>query len=888
LELEWFTRAAVLAEIAVQFQEVPTGTFTVFPFGLFVQFGQSGNSLLRIAVIGWDPVGQTVEQRDSQNRRYQQYNNRPANVPANFHNSLGSERRAGCQQQLWRLPSVLAYNETIVPMPKPDLKREHLHLTGQVQGVGFRPYAWRLAAAEGLSGFVINDASGATIEVQGSADAIDRFIRRLPAELPPLGQVHECRRKNLPLRPDEKNFEIRSSAGGELADAQVTPDTATCADCLAELFDKSDPRDRYPFINCTNCGPRYSIIERIPYDRPNTTMADFAMCDLCSRQYSSPADRRFHAQPIACPKCGPTCSLIDNQGREISCEDPIAEAAKLILAGRIVAIKGLGGFHLACRADDNHAVNRLRFRKGRDAKPFALMIRNLAQAHQLCEFDAAVEDVLTGPVRPICLLPRRSDAPVAESVAPGLPTLGIMLPYTPLHHLLFSFDLPALVMTSGNVSDEPLIKDNADAVAHLGQIADAILLHDRRIARSIDDSVVQVGRDGSSVLRRARGYAPRPVRLTGNNENTPAILAVGAELKNTICIYRNGRAVISEHIGDLKDGRVYRHFMGVIGDIEALFDLGPEVIVADMHPQYLSTEYAIRRAAGELSGRPAVPLLRVQHHHAHVVSCLAEHGRSDEVIGIVCDGTGYGTDGAVWGCEIMRASPARFERLGHLRYFNLPGGNAAAIETARPAASLLWETFGKDFAKMPVAERLGVDGRQIAEQLSAGVNCPQSSSLGRMFDAVAGMCGLAERNRYEGEAPMLAEGAITDGVRDEYPFTLTETDPFEIDYRPMIEGIVRDITAGVTVGIISAKFHNTVATFLAASARRVREITGLKTSALSGGCFANQYLTRRLTNLLRADGFEVLTHREIPCNDGGIALGQAVIAAHLNAGLEGV
>ncbi len=786
-------------------------------------------------------------------------------------------------------------------MPKPDLKRERLHLTGQVQGVGFRPYAWRLAVAEGLTGFVINDASGATIEAQGSADAIDRFARRLPAELPPLAEMRQCRRSDLPVLTGEEAFEIRASAGGELADAQVTPDTAVCDDCLTEMRDPSDPRYRYPFINCTNCGPRYSIIERIPYDRPNTTMADFAMCDLCSRQYSSPADRRFHAQPIACQACGPTCRLIDNQGRAIPCDDPIAEASNLIGSGRIVAIKGLGGFHLTCRADIDNVVRRLRLRKGRDAKPFALMVRDLEQARQLCEFDADVEDVLAGPVRPICLLTRKPDAPVAESVAPGLKTLGIMLPYTPLHHLLFDGDLPALVMTSGNVSDEPLIKDNAESVAHLGQIADAILLHNRRIARSIDDSVVQVGKDGPSVLRRARGYAPRPVRLTGNNEKTSVILAVGAEMKNAVCLYHNGRAVISEHIGDLKDGRVYRHFMGVISDIETLADLGPEVIAADMHPQYLSGEYAIRRAAGKLSGRPALPIIRVQHHHAHVVSCLAEHGRSDEVVGIACDGTGYGTDGAVWGCEIMRASPAGFARLGHLRYFALPGGNAAAVETARPAASLLWETFGKDcrlgrsgaesrqlkkggtpLRSVPAYRLMSIDEDRFAglvEQLSSGVNCMPSSSLGRFFDGVAAICGLAERNRYEGEAPMLLEGAITNGVRDEYPFTLTDTDPFEIDYRPMIEGIVRDIADGVTTGIVSAKFHNTVAAFLSSSAKRVAQVCNLCSVVLSGGCFANQYLSRRLTNLLEADGFEVLTHREIPCNDGGIALGQAVIAA---------
>ena len=758
-------------------------------------------------------------------------------------------------------------------------------MSGQVQGVGFRPYVYRLARALGLTGFVGNDAGGAFLEVQGEGGQVEAFADRLVRELPPLALVRQCRREPVPPVAGERGFEIRPSAGGEMADAQVTVDTATCPDCLRELFDAGDPRYRYPFINCTNCGPRYSIIGRIPYDRPHTTMADFAMCRLCASQYADPLDRRFHAQPIACPTCGPTAWLVDVRGKQIVCDDPVARAAEFLRRGRIVAVKGLVGFHLACRADDDHAVRRLRRRKGRDAKPFALMVADIAQARTLCAIDPAAEELLTGPQRPILLLPRVAGAPVAPSVAPGLDTLGIMLPYTPLHHLLFACGLPPVVATSGNVSDEPLVKDNADAIAHLGRIADAFLLHNRRIERSIDDSVVQFHPAGPPVvLRRARGYAPMPIVLGA--QRSPAVLAVGGELKNAVCLYQDGRAVLSEHVGDLKDGRVYRHFMQVINDLEVLFDFQPEVLAADLHPQYLSTEYALRRSRGQLAGRAAIPLVRVQHHHAHVVACLAENGREGEVIGLACDGTGYGTDGAIWGCEVLRASAEAFQRLGRLRYYPSPGGDAAAMETIRPAMSLLVETFGPEAAKMPIVARLCRDAQRaaaLAQQLAAGVNCPPTSSLGRLFDAVSGLCGLAEANRFEGEAPMLLEVAAAMDTDDEYPFVLSDASPFEIDPRPMLERLVADLMGGADVSVVAAKFHNTVAAFLAAAAERARELTGLNVVALTGGCFANRRLRRRLVERLAGLGFEVLLHRQIPTSDGGVALGQAIVAARKSA-----
>ena len=771
-------------------------------------------------------------------------------------------------------------------MASPDApQRKRLRIAGQVQGVGFRPFVYRLATDLGLAGHVANDARGVTVELEGHPDALARFVRRLLAELPPLGEVEQIDAQDLPPAR-EPGFRILPSRTSELADAQVTVDTATCADCLREMNDPADPRYRYPFINCTNCGPRYTIIRRIPYDRPNTTMADFAMCPLCAGQYRDPADRRFHAQPVACPRCGPTAWLVDVEGRQIDCDDPIAEAARRLRRGAIVAVKGLGGYHLACRADDDHAVGRLRRRKRRDAKPFALMAGNLAQLRSLCQVNEEAAQLLTGPIRPILLLPRRPGAAVARGVADGLDTLGVMLPYTPLHHLLFAHRPAPLVMTSGNHSDEPLVKDNDEAIATLGGMADALLVHNRPIARRLDDSVVQLHHDGTpAVLRRARGYAPRPVHLPGpaaEPPDDPAVLAVGAELKNAVCFFRGGRAMLGEHVGDLKDGRTYRHFIRTIDHLEALFEFQPDLLAADAHPQYLSTSYAVRRHLGQLPGRPVLPLVRVQHHHAHIVACLAEHGRTGPAIGLACDGVGYGEDGSVWGCEVLLADAASYERLGHLRTVPLVGGDAAAEETFRPAVAALWDAFGAEAAREWASRLLSAQREQIdaaLEMIAAGVNCPACSSLGRWFDAVAALCGLAAANRYEGEAPMRLEAAAAAGVAAAYPYQVSGDDRFVIDLRPMVEAMVADLAAGADVPCVSACFHNTVSAFLADSARRAGAATGLKVVALSGGCFANRYLTMRLCEALEADGFEVLRHRVIPCNDGGVALGQAVVAA---------
>jgi hydrogenase maturation protein HypF len=854
-------------------------------------------------------------------------------------------------------------------MGEQDMRRNHYRITGQVQGVGFRPFIYRLAGELGLSGWVNNDWRGVTIEVQGSPDALETFSRRLREELPPLAAIETCEQVSAGLVSGENRFVIRASEGADLADpagqgtapaAQVTVDTAVCPDCLREMNDPADPRHGYAFINCTNCGPRYTIVRRIPYDRPNTTMDSFVMCPLCRGEYENPRSRRFHAQPIACPTCGPRLWLVDTRGKAMQSPDPVARTAELLADGKIVAIKGLGGFHLACRADDDHVVHRLRRRKQRDAKPFAVMVATIERAQEYCRLTPQAMKILAGAIRPILLLPAIKPSDIAPSVAEGLSTLGIMLPYTPLHHLLFArreLATVPLVMTSGNFSEEPLVKDNDAAVAHLGQIADALLLHDRPIERRVDDSVVQMHSDGGfNVLRRARGYAPAPVSLgegrgakiegrrakgegqnneerndedrngekrngEGRNSET-AVLAVGPELKNTVCLLGGGRAILSEHIGDLKDGRAYRHFIDTINHLEALFEIHPRVIAADLHPQYLSTQYALRRHRGELTDKEPLPIVRVQHHHAHIVACMAENGCTQPVIGLACDGVGLGDDGAVWGCEVLRAERGDYQRLGHLRYVPLWGGDAAAVETARPALAALWDTFGREMLEMPLAQQLAGGAKALetaVELLSAGVNCPPSSSLGRWFDAVAGLCGLAARNDFEGQAPMKLEGAIVPGVENYYDFKIIQADAirsaaagptaaksqaaeegpqaeegfsgqrgvgsgiarpsFLIDLRPMVAEIVGELSAGYEVGVIAGRFHNTVSQFLLAAAVRAREMTGLGVVALSGGCFANQSLLARLKALLGAEDFQVLTHRTTPPNDGCVALGQAIVAA---------
>ncbi len=746
--------------------------------------------------------------------------------------------------------------------------RERLRVRGQVQGVGFRPYVYRLATEMHLAGHVSNDAAGATIEVQGSPGDLARFRRRLAAELPPLAEISDLQCEA--IAPDgQTDFVIRHSQHAGAAEAHVTVDVATCDDCLREMLDPGDRRYRYPFINCTNCGPRYTIVRSIPYDRPNTTMAVFPMCDACRKEYEDPLDRRFHAQPVACPACGPKVWLVDAKGKRIEADDPIREAAAMLRDGRIVAIKGLGGFHLACLASSDEAIAGLRRRKHRDDKPLAMMARDMATIERVAEVPDDARTVLLSPARPIVLLPKKDSSPVSRHVAPGTDSYGMMLPYTPLHHLLLD-QIDLLIMTSGNLSDEPICKDNDEAVERLAGIADAFLLHDRDIERQVDDSVVQARGERPMMFRRARGYVPRPI-LLGGKASEP-VLAVGPELKNTVCLLRGEQAVLSEHVGDLTNAAAYRHFLGAIDHLQALLETQPKVVAHDLHPVYMSTQYA--------KGLRGVRLVGVQHHFAHVLSCMAEHQLDEPVIGIAADGTGYGDDGAIWGCEIFRAERTDYTRLGHLRYFPLPGGDAAARQTFRPGLSLLHETFGASGLGLHQAQSIDEPLRNaLGEMLVHKAATVSTSSLGRLFDAAAWLTGLCAENAFEGQAPMAFEAAIEP---DEayYPHAVEHHGRrFELDYRPMISAMQADIDSRVPVGRIAARFHNTLAELLKAAALIARDLTDLHKVVLSGGCFANRYLSEQLAGRLEQVGFEVYSHRVVPCNDGGVALGQAVHAA---------
>jgi hydrogenase maturation protein HypF len=756
-------------------------------------------------------------------------------------------------------------------------------MNGRVQGVGFRPAVYRLARELGLAGWVVNDTKGVTIELQGEERKIDDFVRRLQSgpDKPPLAEIRSYERVDVRPVPQEEGFIIGKSDAQGTALSQVTADIATCKDCLAELSDPQDFRYRYPFINCTNCGPRYSIIKTIPYDRPNTTMSAFEMCERCGAQYHDVADRRFHAQPVACPRCGPHIWLADPAGKvlQTGSDEVVAEAARLLRAGKIVVIKGVGGFHLACDALNDEAVLTLRRRKRRDHKPFAMMARSVRDVRKYALVDRAAEEALASSQSPIVLLPKRPDSTIAPSVAEGVNTFGFMLCYAPLHHLLFAEGLDVLVMTSANLSDEPLICRNELALERLGDVADAFLMHDREIYRQVDDSIVYFAAGEQVVLRRARGSVPTPIFM---EEPSPQeVLATGADLKNTFCLVKQNQLILSEHIGDLEDAEVYHHYMGSIKHLAGLFEVEPKIVACDLHPGYLSTQYA--------QSIPDVRLIQIQHHWAHIASVLAEHGLAGPVIGLECDGTGYGTDGAIWGCECMIASLTRFERFGHLAYYLLPGGDKASKEAIRPALSLLKDAYGAEFSLdrfRSLLARIEPDEaklRLILEQIDKRINSVNTSSLGRVFDAVAALVGLGSYNHFDAQLPMALESLTATGVEDCYEFDLHQLrgEPLQLDLRRTLRSLVEDIRRETTPAVVSAKFHNTLAEALLAMAKAARESTRLEIAALSGGVFCNRYLLNRLTARLQQEGFTVLWNREVPSNDGGIALGQAAIAAHI-------
>jgi len=750
-----------------------------------------------------------------------------------------------------------------------------------VQGVGFRPAVHRLATELGLSGFVLNDTRGVTIELQGRPQRIDEFLNRLTSsDKPPLARIKSCEVLDIPVSEEDGAFAIRKSQADGAVLLEVSADVATCGDCLRELGDKEDFRYRYPFINCTNCGPRYSIIKTIPYDRPNTTMSSFEMCERCAAQYRDVADRRFHAQPVACPRCGPKIWLTDSAGKvlQTGSDEVITETVRLLRAGRIVAIKGIGGFHLACEALNDEVVLRLRRRKRRDHKPFAMMVRSVEEARKYALVDRAAEQALRSPQSPIVLLPKRHDAGIVPSVAQGVGTFGFMLCYAPLHHLLFAEGLDVLVMTSANLSDEPLICRNELALEKLGDVADAFLMHDREIYRQVDDSIVQFVAGEPVLLRRARGYVPTPILMP---EPSPQeVLATGADLKNTFCLAKQNQLILSEHIGDLEDAEVYHHYVGSIRHLAGLFEVEPRVLACDLHPGYLSTQYA--------KSLPGVRVIQVQHHWAHIASVLAEHGLAGPVIGLECDGTGYGTDGAIWGCECMIASLMEFRRFGHLAYYLLPGGDKASKEPIRPLLSLLRQAYGDDFSLDRFAwllERIESDHsktRPILEQIDKGINTVNTSSLGRVFDAVAVLLGLGNHNHFDAQLPMALESLAEPGIDDRYEFDLPHgVEPLQLDLRRTLKGVVEDLRSERTAAVISAKFHNTLAEALLAMAKAARENTRLEVAALSGGVFCNRFLADRLVMRLKQEGFAVLWNRDVPSNDGGIALGQAAIAAQV-------
>jgi hydrogenase maturation protein HypF len=749
-----------------------------------------------------------------------------------------------------------------------SVERARVTVRGAVQGVGFRPFVYRLAGELDLKGWVLNSSGGVFAEVEGPSDAVRRFLLRLEKEKPPRAII--CSSEFSFFDPvGYETFEIRQSDETGSKSVLVLPDIATCPDCLREIFDPGDRRYRYPFTNCTNCGPRFSIIESLPYDRRNTSMKSFAMCARCEREYHDPKDRRFHAQPNACPDCGPRLRLLDAAGRLRARGDAaLTEGAEIIRSGRILALKGLGGFQLIVDARNEAAVLRLRQRKHREEKPFALMAPSLEAVRQECRVSEFEERLLLSPESPIVILERRAnDRRLAASLAPRNPYLGFMLPYSPLHHLLLREVGFEVVATSGNLSDEPICIDEHEAIERLGGIADAFLVHDRPIVRHVDDSVARVMRGRELVLRRARGYAPLPVHL---KDPLPCVLAVGGHLKNSVALSVGAEVFISQHIGDLASHQAFQAFRRVSEDLVKLWEAQPEAVACDLHPDYLSTKHAHRCAASP-SG--------VQHHWAHVVSCMAENEIGPPVLGICWDGTGYGPDGTIWGGEFLLTHGDSFERVARFRHFRLPGGEAAVRQPSRTALGILFKVWGSRALERtdlpPVRDIEAGERRVIERMLAKGLNSPRTSSAGRLFDAVASLSGLRHRASFEGQAAMELEFALQRGVSASYPFEIVDDAPLVVDWGPAIEAIVRDLGEGQPVSAISAKFHNMLAEIVRLMALRIGE----PKVVLTGGCFQNGYLTEACVGRLLDSGFLPYWHQRVPPNDGGISLGQAVAVA---------
>ncbi|MFH1857477.1 MAG: carbamoyltransferase HypF [Candidatus Omnitrophota bacterium] len=764
--------------------------------------------------------------------------------------------------------------KTLSAVPAPAGLRLQIVIRGIVQGVGFRPFIFRLATSLGLSGWVRNDSGGILIEAEGNREALEQFLLRIEKEKPPRAYLQSLESSFLdPV--GYPAFEIKKSDSFREKTALILPDIATCPDCLKEIFDPLDRRYRYPFTNCTQCGPRYSILEALPYDRANTTMKTFILCERCREEYEDPRSRRFHAQPNACPECGPRLALWDRQGKMLEIRhEALLEASRFLREGLILAVKGLGGFHLVVDARRGEAVFRLRQLKGREEKPFALMAPSLEWVKRHCELSALEERLLLSPESPIVLLRRKSaPAEVADAVAPGNPYWGVMLPYTPLHHLLMAELGFPVVATSGNLSEETICTEENEVLTRLGPIADAFLVHNRPIARHVDDSVARVMASRELILRRARGYAPLPVR---HKTAMPPLLAVGAHLKNTVAVSVGNNILMSQHIGDLETVQALGAFQKAIAAFKKLYGLCPEAVACDAHPNYISTQYA--KALG-------LPVVFVQHHHAHALSCMAENELEGPLLGVCWDGTGYGLDGTVWGGEFLQVSGSTFLRRGHLRTFRLPGRDQAIREPRRAAIGLLYELFGSDCFAMdsciPVRSFTPGERRVLERMLQKGVNAPYTSSAGRLFDAVSALIGVCQRIRYETQAAMELEFAL-EGFETEAYYEIVlkavrekgKAVTYMADWGPMVLGILKDAEAGLPLGEIAAKFHNALAELIVSMAHAVGE----RRVVLSGGCFQNRFLTERAVSRLREERFFPYWHQRIPPNDGGIAVGQVIAA----------
>jgi hydrogenase maturation protein HypF len=743
-----------------------------------------------------------------------------------------------------------------------------IKVDGIVQGVGFRPFVFNLAHKLALGGSIVNDLQGVAIEVEGSVANIAEFRARLVSDAPPLASIQRVGAERIPVA-NRSEFAIRASHAAGEREVLISPDIATCDDCVREIFDPLDRRYRYPFTNCTNCGPRFTVVRGVPYDRELTTMAEFPMCANCAREYHDPSDRRFRAEPICCPACGPVVRLIDRSGIA-QAGDPIRKAAELLRSGKILAVKGLGGYHLAALASDENAVKMLRSRKHREDKPFAVMVPNLTTARELATIDQVEQRALTSPRRPVVLLNRKAEADLAHSVVPSNRFIGVMLPYTPLHHLLCESVKQPIVFTSGNVSDEPIAYTDDEATKRLSPIADYFVIHDRQIHIRTDDSVVRVSRGREVPIRRSRGYTPQPIELPFKLARP--ILACGAELKNTFCVAKRQHAFVSHHIGDLENFETLRSFREGIDHFRRLFDIDPQVIAYDLHPEYLSTKYAL-----ELKG---VEFVGVQHHHAHIAACLADNGVQGPAIGVAFDGLGFGLDNTIWGGEFLIADLAKFERVGHLEAVAMPGATAAIKQPWRMAASYLRNAYGENLPEqLEVVARHADQWRQISALMRSNTNSPRTSSAGRLFDAVAAILSVRDTINYEGQAAIELEQRAALEEDGAYEVAVSTAMPFEIRGKDLVRSVVNDLQADTSVAVVAARFHNSIAQMILKACVAIGRARRLALVALSGGVFQNQLLLRRTVGLLEEVGFNVLTHRQVPTNDAGISFGQVAIAA---------